>query len=112
VYKACLEQYPSLFLGENINAYRKHFRDRYARYSDTRKGRMGDGSHRLTPLQREIVKRWSYLKPYIKHRGAAEMEEVSTLVYAMYVCMYVCRVIYGIKVKFSNLLLRSIVTQI
>ena len=94
MYKSCLGEYLFLFLGENIKAFLKHFRDRYAKYSDTRKGRMGDPNKKLTQLQKEIVQRWSYLKPYIKHRGADEREEVSTIVYAMYVRMYVCRVIY------------------
>ena len=57
-----------MFLGLNIKAFLKHFRDRYAKYTNTRMGRIGDGQHQLTDLQKQIVNRWNFLKPYLTKR--------------------------------------------
>ena len=86
MYKSCLEEYLFLFLGENIKAFLKHFRDRYAKYTDDRKGKSGDGTKRQTDLQKEIIARWNFLKPYL-NRQMGDSAGVSTIVYAMYVCM-------------------------
>jgi len=94
VCKSCLEDLYCLFLGGNIKSYLRHSRDRYGKYTDHRKGKLGDGTHRLTDLQNDMIARWSYLGPYM-NRQKTERFGVSTIVYAM----YVCTLIYDIKVK-------------
>ena len=92
-----------MFLGGNIKSYLRHFRDRYGKYTDHRKGKLGDGTHRLTDMQKEIIARWSYLGPYMnrhKNEHIGEHIGVSKIVYAV----YVCTLIYDIKVKYNNLL--------